>query len=146
MPKVLPQAILFVCTFNRVRSPMAAGLMRRLYGDQVRVNSCGLHAGEEIDPLAAEVMAEIGVDLAAHRPKRLEDILEENQFSQIVALSEEAWRRVESTIQNTAVKWPIADPADSEGSRESRLEAYRLTRQALQKRILEHFGPRHTDP
>ena len=142
MPQLQSRTVLFVCTFNRVRSPMAAGLMRWLYGDKFNVNSCGLHAGEAVDPLAAVVMAEIGVDLAMHRPKRLDDLLGDKRFTEIVALSEEAWPRVEAVGDARVEHWPISDPAESEGSRENRLEAYRLARQALQDRILEHFGPR----
>ncbi len=145
MSPVDPLSVLFVCTYNRVRSPMAAGLMRRLYGEAFRVDSCGLEAGEEVDPLAAVVMAEIGVDLTGHQPKRLDDLMADSRFAQVVALSEEAWREV-SPAADSAVNWPIPDPAESEGSRDSRLEAYRLTRQALQRRILERFGPPRADP
>ncbi len=140
-PQVLP-AVLFVCTFNRVRSPMAAGLMRRLYGDQVRVASCGLEPGDEVDPLAAAVMAEVGVDLTEHLPQRLGDRVREGGFDLIVALSREAWTEAEASAEGFDVlHWPTLDPTESEGSRDSRLEAYRLTRQALQARILERFGP-----
>ncbi len=143
MSQVDSLSVLFVCTYNRVRSPMAAGLMRRLYGEAFRVDSCGLEAGEEVDPLAV-VMAEIGIDLTGHQPKRLDDLMADGRFEQVVALSEEAWLQV-SGAADSAISWPIPDPAESEGSRESRLEAYRLTRQALQRRILEQFGAPSTD-
>ena len=137
-----PNAVLFVCTFNRVRSPMAAGLMRRLYGAEVTVDSCGLEPGEEVDPLAAAVMAEIGVDLSEHMPKRLDDLIAEGRFGQVVALSEEAWGCVQARINGgVALSWPTPDPTESEGSRDMRLEAYRLTRQHLQALILDRFGP-----
>ena len=137
-----PKAVLFVCTFNRVRSPMAAGLMRRLYGAQTVVDSCGLDPGEGVDPLAAAVMAEVGVDLTDHLPKRLDDLMAEDRFGQVVALSEEAWGCVQSKVNGAvALSWPTPDPTEGEGSRESRLEAYRLTRQHLQALILERFGP-----
>ena len=38
----LPGAVLFACNFNQVRSPMAEGLLKRLVGDRVYVDSCGL--------------------------------------------------------------------------------------------------------
>jgi len=135
-------AVLFVCTFNRVRSPMAAGLVRLLYGEALEADSCGLQAGEEIDPLAAAVMAEVGVDLASHRPRRLEDMIGERRYDHIVALSGEAWPQVKALAQPMASNWPIPDPAERESSRHGRLEAYRITRQMLQVRILECFGPR----
>ena len=137
-------AVLFVCTFNRVRSPMAAGLMRRLYGDALRVDSCGLEPGQDVDPLAAVVMSEMGVDLSGHLPQKLEDLIGEGGFSSIVALSSEAWRQVRAISHDAnAIHWPVADPTECEGSREARLEAYRLTRRDLETRIVACFGPAH---
>jgi protein-tyrosine-phosphatase len=141
MSLALPPPVLFVCTFNRVRSPMAAGLMRRLYGHDVQVDSCGLELGGEVDPLAAAVMAEVGVDLSEHLPKHLDDLLAEHRFEQVVALSEEAWMQVKARANGAmALNWPTPDPV-GEGSRDSRLEAYRLTRRGLEARIIERFGP-----
>jgi protein-tyrosine-phosphatase len=137
----LPSAVLFVCTFNRVRSPMAAGLMRKLYGETVRVDSCGLAPGEEVDPLAAAVMAEIGVDLSDHEPKRLDDLLETGWPGAVVALSADAWQEGQGAGGKDAINWPTPDPTESEGSRETRLEAYRLTLRDLESRILACFGP-----
>jgi protein-tyrosine-phosphatase len=85
-------------------------------------------------------MAEVGVDLTGHQPKRLQDLLAEHRFGQIVALSLEAWPEVQAGGAGRAENWPTPDPSQSEGSRESQLEAYRLTRQALQAQILERFG------
>ncbi|HVY33496.1 MAG TPA: low molecular weight phosphatase family protein [Caulobacteraceae bacterium] len=133
-----PSAVLFVCTFNRVRSPMAAALAR-LAG--VCAHSCGLAAGEEVDPLAAAVMAEVGADLSDHAPAGLEQMLEGRRFLHIVALSGEAWSRLQLMPELGAAHWPIPDPTLGEGSREARLEAYRLTRQALQKQISERLFP-----
>jgi protein-tyrosine-phosphatase len=137
-----PRAVLFVCTFNRVRSPMAAGLVRRLYGDAVRAESCGLAPGEDVDPLAAAVMAEIGVDLSAHLPQRLENLIDEGEFDLIVALSADAWTHVGASIGGiAALHWPTPDPTEGEASREMRLEAFRLTRRELEARIIDRFGP-----
>ena len=55
MPDRLPGAVLFACTANRVRSPMAEGLMRAFYGSQVFVDSCGVAPKEELDPFTAAV-------------------------------------------------------------------------------------------
>ena len=137
-----PSAVLFVCTFNRVRSPMAAGLVRWLYGGEVRAESCGLAPGEEVDPLAAAVMAEIGVDLSAHLPQRLENLIDEGGFDLIVALSADAWAHVAASTSGAATShWPTPDPTECDVSREMRLEAYRLTRRALEARIIDRFGP-----
>ncbi|HWE06781.1 MAG TPA: hypothetical protein VG274_08740, partial [Rhizomicrobium sp.] len=63
----LPGAVLFACTLNAVRSPIAAALMRHLYGRFVYIDSVGARAGE-LDPFAMEVMEEIGIAIGKHRP------------------------------------------------------------------------------
>jgi protein-tyrosine-phosphatase len=69
----LPGAVLFSCNLNRVRSPMAEGLMKLHFGGAVYVDSCGLHTGTRRDtippgpdPFAVAVMDELGVDLSRH--------------------------------------------------------------------------------
>jgi protein-tyrosine-phosphatase len=139
---LLPGSVLFVCNLNRVRSPMAAGLMRRLYGDAVLVESCGLEPRGEIDPMVAVVMQEIGVDLFDHRPQDFAD-LSPRPFKAIVALSPEAWGAVRAASAALVAEidyWPTEDPTTGEGPREMRLEAYRMTRRQLEKRIVERFG------
>jgi protein-tyrosine-phosphatase len=139
----LPGAVLYVCTLNKVRSPMAAGLTCKLYGEAMQVKSCGLEPSEEVDPMAAVVMGEIGVDLFAHQPvsfdgARLQD------FDLIVALSPEAFEQVRTADADGGPEvefWPVTDPTAGDGSREMRLEAYRQTRRDLEARITERFGP-----
>ena len=138
----LPGAVLYVCSLNRVRSPMAAGLTRRLYGEAVRVASCGLDAGGEVDPMAAAIMQEIGVDLSGRQPRAFADVSPAD-FDLIVALSPEAWSAAR-LLGGGALEvehWPVSDPVAEEGSREVRLDAYRQTRRELEARIAGRFGP-----
>jgi protein-tyrosine-phosphatase len=65
--------VLFVCVHNAGRSQMAAGFLRQLAGDRVEVLSAGSEPTSEINPVAVQVMAERGVDLAAQSPKLLAD-------------------------------------------------------------------------
>ena len=65
--KAKPASVLFVCTMNAVRSPMAAALLRHLKGREIYVESAGVEAGA-LDPLAVEVMAEIGIALGPPSP------------------------------------------------------------------------------
>ena len=58
----LPGAVLFACSKNAVRSPMAEGLMRHLYGHKIYVASCGVRT-EELDPFAVTVMEDLGIDM-----------------------------------------------------------------------------------
>lgn len=138
----LPASVLYVCAMNRVRSPMAAALTRKLYGDAVRVESSGLRASDEVDPMAAVVMQEVGVDLFDHAPRAMES-LDPTAFEVIVALSPDAWAAVEPlSAEGVEIDdWPVSDPTLEEGSREQRLDAYRQTRRELESRITARFGP-----
>jgi protein-tyrosine-phosphatase len=138
----LPASVLYVCAMNKVRSPMAAALTRRLYGEDFPVESSGLRASEEVDPMAAAVMQEVDVDLFGHRPRPMDEI-DPKAFSVVVALSEDAWQAVRGLAGDgiEVEHWPVSDPTLEEGSREQRLEAYRQTRRELESRITRRFGP-----
>ena len=138
----LPASVLYVCSMNRVRSPMAAALTRRLYGEALPAESSGLRASEEVDAMAAVSMREIDVDLSGHRPRPI-DMIDVGAFSVVVALSRDAWEAVRPLAdQGVEIDfWPVSDPTLEEGSRELRLEAYRQTRLELESRITQRFGP-----
>jgi protein-tyrosine-phosphatase len=63
--------VLFVCIHNAGRSQMAAGFMRELSGGRVEVLSAGSEPKELINPVAVQVMAEEGIDIAGEQPKIL---------------------------------------------------------------------------
>jgi arsenate reductase len=63
--------VLFVCVHNAGRSQMAQGWLRHLAGDRVEVRSAGSAPGHQINPVAVEAMAEVGIDITAERPKIL---------------------------------------------------------------------------
>lgn len=63
--------ILFVCVHNAGRSQMAAGFMASLGGDRVEVLSAGSAPKDQINPVAIEVMQEVGIDIANNTPKIL---------------------------------------------------------------------------
>ena len=65
--------VLFVCVHNAGRSQMAAGLLEQHADGSVRVRSAGSEPTEEVNPAVVEAMREVGIDLAAAVPKRLED-------------------------------------------------------------------------
>ena len=144
----LPGAVLFACTLNRVRSPMAEGLMKRLYGTRVFVDSCGLHAdaADLADPFVVAVMDEIGVDVSGHRAKSFDD-LEDGSFDLVVSLSPEAQHRAVELARGRAVEieyWPTHDPTLVVGTRETMLAGYREVRDQLEARLLQRFGPVRT--
>ncbi len=137
-----PQAILFACTFNSVRSPMAEALAKRLYGRHIYVQSAGVREGE-INPFVVAVMAEIGIDMSQHEPRVFAD-LEDTAFDMIVSLSPEAHHTAVEFTRAMAVEtiyWPTIDPTAFQGSRETKLAAFRDVRDALRARIRELLEP-----
>jgi protein-tyrosine-phosphatase len=144
-PTARPQAVLFACGMNSVRSPMAAALLKQMLGTSLYVGSAGVRKGE-LDAFATAVMEEIGIDIGAHRPLTFEELedLEGFNFDLIVTLSPEAHHKALEFTRTLAADveyWPTADPTAIEGSREQRLNAYRDVRDQLLRRIRERFSP-----
>lgn len=139
----LPTSVLFICNFNRVRSPMAAAWMRRLYGNGVFVDSCGLKPLDGVDLMAATVMAEVGLDVSAHIGKTIDDLAPDS-FELLVCLSPESHAAAQDLTRVCALTlelWPMSDPTATEGSREVMLDSYRQVRDTLRRRLTERFGP-----
>ena len=65
--------VLFVCVHNAGRSQMAAGFLSDLAGDRIDVRSAGSMPGDQINPVAVEAMAEVGIDITGEQPKKLTD-------------------------------------------------------------------------
>ena len=119
--------VLFVCVHNAGRSQMAAGLVTLRSGGTVRVQSAGSDPAETINPLAAQVMAEVGVDLGDAFPK---------------ALTDEAVRQADVVITmgcgdacpiypgKRYEDWDVADPAEA-----SSLDEVRAIRDDIDARV-----------
>ncbi len=140
-----PQAVLFACGLNSVRSPMAAALFKHLFGRVTYVGSAGVRKGE-LDPFAVAAMEEVGLDIAKHRPITFEELedLEGLNFDLIVTLAPEAHHRALDLTRRLALDveyWPTPDPTIAEGNREQRLSSYREVRDQLLTRIRRRFGP-----
>jgi protein-tyrosine-phosphatase len=138
-----PQAVLFACGLNSVRSPMAAALLRKFCHSTVYVGSAGVRKGD-LDPFAVAVMEEVGLDIGKHKPMTFEELedWEGLNFDLIVTLSPEAHHRALELTRTVAAEveyWPTVDPTDAEGSREQRLEAYRAVREQLRAKIEGRF-------
>jgi len=132
--------VLIACTMNAVRSPMAAAMLRHLAGKRLYVESAGVRAGE-LDPLAVEVMEEIGLEIGRHKPHCFDD-LEDGSFDLVITLSPEAQHKAMELTRMAATRveyWPTMDPTAVEGSREQRLEAYRAVRDQLMERLKQRF-------
>jgi len=143
----LPHSVLFCCDHNATRSPMAEGMMKKLYGTQFYVQSVGVKNELETDGFAIAVCQEIGVELGRHRVRSFDELQDWGDdlsgFDLVVALSPAAQRRALELTRffHLAVEyWPILDPTGLGEARDAKLAAYRETRDQIRARIVERFG------
>ncbi len=141
----MPGAVLFACNYNAVRSPMAEGLMKSLYGHSIFIDSVGVRPTGDANPFMIEVMAEIGIDMSGHRPKTFDDIDDgAESFDLVVTMSPEAQHRAVELTRYAALDveyWMTFDPAAIEGNRDMILDAFRGVRDHIRQRIGERFPP-----
>ena len=137
----LPSAVLFACTMNSIRSPMAEGILKFLHGSRIYIDSAGVREGE-IDGFAITVMDEIGIDLSKHKSKTFDD-LEDAYYDVVISLSPEAQHKAVEMTRVMACEgefWNTFDPAIIESEiRDARLDAYRQVRDQLMQRIKTYF-------
>ncbi len=137
----MPDAVLFCCTMNAIRSPMAEALMKHHWGTKVYVDSVGVRPNGEIDGFSVAVMQEIGIDISKHEPKSFDE-LEDGYFDLIVALSPEAQHHAVEMTRTMACDvefWNTFDPSILEGGRDMKLDAYRQVRDQLIRKIEQRF-------
>ena len=143
----LPQSILFCCDHNAVRSPMAEGIMKKLYGFDTYVQSVGVMNDLEIDGFAIAVCQEIDVEMSRHRSRSFDEMEENGEalsgFDLIVALSPASQRRALDLTRFyhlTVEYWPIMDPTGLGETREQKLNAFRQTRDQLVDQLQRKWG------
>jgi protein-tyrosine-phosphatase len=139
-----PQAVLFACGLNSVRSPMAESLLKQMFPQALYVKSAGARKGE-LDPFAVAVMAELGQDISGHKPMTFEELedWEGLNFDLIITLSPEAHHKaleLTRTMATDVEYWPTPDPTGMEGNREQKLAAYREVCDGLSMRIRRRFA------
>jgi arsenate reductase len=130
--------VLFLCTGNSARSQMAEGLLRHYAGNDYEVLSAGTHPAE-VNPLAIEVMEEIGVDISRQTSKNVSTFLGAN-IPYVVTVCDRA--KESCPIFPGAFKilsWSFDDPAAIGGSKEERLAAFRRVRDELAECIRKQF-------
>ncbi len=147
MPERLPQSVLFCCDHNAVRSPMAEGLMKKLYGFDTYVQSVGVLNYLEIDGFAISVCQELGVELSRHRARSFQDLEEYGEalsgFDLIVAMSPASQRHALDLSRLVHLKveyWPSMDPTGLGETRETKLNAYRQTRDQIYDQLKGKWG------
>src|SRR4030095_14646931 len=134
MPK---QKVLFICVHNSARSQMAAALLNNECGDFFEAQSAGLESGT-INPLAVEVLQEIGIDISKHTTQRVFDVWTSGQIFQfVITVCSEAEAEGCPIFAGvtTRLHWPFDDPSKFTGTHEERLERTRWVRDRIRARI-----------
>jgi arsenate reductase len=148
--------ILFLCTHNSVRSQIAEGLLRSLYGDRYEVFSAGTNP-THVNPLAIKVMAEIGIDISGQYSKNL-DVYKGEDIDLVVSVCRSGSKincpicaspivlgrpeLIASRLPKAKdyLDHPFKDPSEVEGNEEEKLEAFRRTRDEMKEWISERFA------
>ncbi|MEX0310367.1 MAG: low molecular weight phosphatase family protein [Tateyamaria sp.] len=148
MTHPLPQSVLFCCDHNAVRSPMAEGIMKKLYGTGTYVQSVGLKNDMEIDGFSIAVCQELDVELSRHRSRSFDEMEDWgddlSSFDLVVALSPASQRRALELTRYYHLDveyWPILDPTGLGETREAKLESYRAARDQIITRLTDRWGP-----
>ena len=129
-----PIRVLFLCTGNSVRSQMAEGLLRVIGSGDFDVASAGTDP-REINPLAVEVMHEIGIDISRQRSKSLERFLGQ-QFDYIITVCKRVRDRCPTFPgDNERIHWGFEDPAAANGTRAERIAVFRRVRNEISERL-----------
>jgi thioredoxin type arsenate reductase len=136
--------ILFLCSRNACRSQMAEGFARARNDANVEIASAGSES-TEVNPLAIKVMAEVGVDLAAHRSKSF-DQLDALDFDVVIALCDKAADSCPIFPGNPErVNWGLPDPDAAKGDEEARLDVFRQSRDEIHRLVNDFFERGYMD-
>ncbi|MGL1920840.1 MAG: low molecular weight phosphatase family protein [Hyphomicrobiales bacterium] len=136
----LPSSILFLCSQNAVRSPMAAGIMKKLYGSQLAIDSAGVET-KDIDGYAVTVMNEIDINLAQHVSAAIEPNYMAS-FDLVICFSKGARDYAQDICRAIATEfefWPVYDPVNQAEDREEQLGHYRKLRDELDNLLKSKF-------
>lgn len=134
-----PVRIMFLCTGNSCRSQMADGLAKHLGKDAVEVYSAGIEA-HGLNPRAAAVMAEIGIDISQNTSDVIDiDLL--NSMDYAITLCGDAEERCPITPPSVKrMHWGFPDPAKARGSEEEIMDQFREVRDGIKRRLEEFLA------
>lgn len=128
-----PKRVLFVCSGNTCRSPVAFGLAMKILGDLAVFESAGISAIEsQANPNAIEVMREMGIDISNHCPRRVSSV-SLGDFDFIIAMDSNVNLQLKHLLPDRPDKilsWVIDDPWGGD------IEVYRKCAETISNKIL----------
>jgi arsenate reductase len=141
--------VLFLCTGNSARSQMAEALLRHEAGDSFEVHSAGTDP-KSVNPLTIKVMEEVGINMSAHRSKRLKEYLGRLPVRYLIVVCGEADRECPAIWPGVFQRfyWPFADPSAATGSVEEKTQFFRQVRDEIWEKIrswLDEVGAKRRD-
>lgn len=137
----MTQSVLFVCYLNSIRSPIAEGLAKHMFGHQIDAVSCGMEAGE-LDDLMVAIMREKGIDMSGHCARTLDELADQ-EFDVIIAFTEHAGEAAKAVFGEKDVEiltWPTADPTAGMLDVRAMMNNYRSVRDYIEGRLKKRFG------
>jgi arsenate reductase len=132
-----PIKVLFVCVHNSARSQMAEAFLNKLGGDRFRAESAGFEP-EPLNPLAVDVMREIGIDISQKKAKSVLELFKEGRYYHyVITVCDEATAQ-KCPIFPGAIQhyhWSFPDPSQLTGTRAEQLSQTRVIRDDIKAKI-----------
>lgn len=131
--------VLILCTGNSCRSQMAHGILQS-FDKSLEVYSAGTQPALQVNPLAVEVMKEIGIDISSHTPKNVGVYLDD-AWDYVITVCGGANETCPAFIGKVGKRLHIGfdDPSDAKGSEEFIISEFRRVRDEIRKRITEFY-------
>lgn len=131
--------ILILCTGNSCRSQMAEGILKNL-DSHLEVFSAGTNPEKEVNPIAVEVMKEIGIDISHHKSKNVDKYLNES-FDYVITVCDSAKETCPNFIGkvNNTLHYSFEDPALAQGDKETVIKSYRNVRDQIKRVFSELY-------
>jgi len=131
--------VLFLCTGNSARSQMAEGYLRHVAGGKFEAMSAGIEP-KGLNPLAVEVMREIGIDISHQESKDVGSLLGQS-IPYVITVCDNARERCPIFPRTYKfLHWSFDDPAAAQGTREEKLAVFRRVRDEIAQRINEELA------
>jgi arsenate reductase len=130
--------VIFICSYNSVRSQMAEGLLKNIYPDRYEVYSAGIQS-TGVNPHAIIVIKEIGIDISNQQSNSLDEFIVE-EFDCVVTVCSDAEKNCPFLPANVKhIHKGFIDPARTKGSEEDIIKSFREVRDQMKEWIESTF-------
>ena len=135
----MKKRLLFLCTHNSCRSQMAEALANHFLGNHCQAFSAGTEA-TRVNPLAAQVLSELGIDITPLRSKTMDEFAEQS-FDYVITLCGDANEKCPVFFGGVErLHHGFEDPSRLKGSEEEVLPEFRRVRDEIKNWVIEYFG------